>query len=61
MTDNKVEETTEYESCLDFQAEDYTDVTKFIDGGVQENLIAEPDDSLLTRDQVWKKERHAHV
>jgi hypothetical protein len=55
MTDIKVEETTEYESCLDFQADDYADVTKFIDGGIEDTLIAEPDDSLLTRDQIWKK------
>jgi hypothetical protein len=28
MTDIKVEETTEYESCLDFQADDYADVNR---------------------------------
>ena len=32
MSDIKVDETTEYESCLDFESDDINDVSKFMDG-----------------------------
>jgi hypothetical protein len=58
MSDIKVQETTEYESCLDFESDDINDVSKFMDGEEtqEEKLpIVEVDDSLLTRDQFFKK------
>ena len=40
MSDVKVQETTEYESCLDFESDDINDVSKFMDGqGVQEEEL----------------------
>ena len=32
MSDVKVNETTEYESCLDFESDEINDVSKFMDG-----------------------------
>jgi hypothetical protein len=57
MNDIDVEETTQYESCLDFESDEINDVSKFMDDEtVEEKLpIVEVDDSLLTRDQFFKK------
>ena len=53
----EIKETTEYESCLDFESDDINDVTKFMeDGAIAETgLVAEVDDSLLTREEFFKK------
>ena len=53
----EIKETTEYESCLDFQSDEVNDVTKFMDdGAIQDTgLVAEVDDSLLTREEFFKK------
>ena len=53
----EIKETTEYESCLDFQSDDVNDVTKFMDDGAiaDTGLVAEIDDSLLTREEFFKK------
>ena len=58
MSDVKVNETTEYESCLDFESDEINDVSKFMDDEetLEEKLpVVEVDDSLLTRDQFFKK------
>jgi len=65
MSDIKVDETTEYESCLDFESDDINDVSKFMDGEQtqEEKLpVVEVDDSLLTRDQFFQEvlERYAN-
>lgn len=51
-----VQETTEYESCLDFESDDYIDVTKFMDEELETPIIhPSEEDKHLTRDQLWKK------
>ena len=57
MTEKKVDETTEYESCLDFESDEINDVTKFMEDGAiaDTGLVAEVDDSLLTREEFFKK------
>jgi len=57
MTEKKVEETTEYESCLEFESDEINDVTKFMEDGAiaDTGLVAEVDDSLLTREEFFKK------
>lgn len=51
-----VQETTEYESCLDFESEDFIDVTKFMDEELETPIIhPSEEDQHLTRDQLWKK------
>ena len=57
MTEKKVEETTEYESCLEFENDEINDVTKFMEDGAiaDTGLVAEVDDSLLTREEFFKK------
>ena len=51
-----VKETTEYESCLDFESEDFVDVTKFMDEELETPIIhPSEEDQHLTRDQMWKK------
>ena len=57
MTEKKVDETTEYESCLEFESDEINDVTKFMEDGAiaDTGLVAEVDDSLLTREEFFKK------
>lgn len=51
-----IKETTEYENCLDYDADDYNDISKFMDGELNNNLVApDEEDKFLTRDQLWKK------
>lgn len=54
---NKVEETTEYESCLDYESDEINDVSKFMEDGAlpEDKPLIETDDSQLTRDQFFKK------
>jgi len=57
MTDKKIEESTEYESCLDFVSDEVNDVTKFLEDGAlpEDTPLEETDDSQLTRDQFFRK------
>jgi len=57
MTEKKIEETTEYESCLDYESDEINDVTKFLEDGAlpEDKPLEETDDSQLTRDQFFKK------
>lgn len=57
MTEKKIEETTEYESCLDFVSDEVNDVSRFLEEGAlpEEKPLEETDDSQLTRDQFFKK------
>lgn len=57
MTDKKIEETTEYESCLDYVSDEINDVSKFLEEGAlpEEKPLEETDDSQLTREQFFKK------
>lgn len=57
MSDIKVQETTEYESCLDFESDEVNDFSKFMDEDDDEKKLplVEVDDSLLTRKQFFKK------
>lgn len=51
-----VQETTEYESCLDYESEDFVDVTKFMEEDLETPIIHPvEEDKHLTRDQLWKK------
>jgi len=51
-----VKETTEYENCLEYEPDDYNDITKFIDGELESNIVTpDEEDKFLTRDQLWKK------
>ena len=51
-----IKETTEYENCLDYEADDYNDISKFMDGELKSNLVSpDEEDKFLTRDQLWKK------
>lgn len=57
MTEKKIVETTEYESCLDYESDDINDVTKFLEDGAlpEDKPLEETDDSQLTREQFFKK------
>jgi hypothetical protein len=57
MTEKKIEETTEYESCLDYESDEINDVTKFLEDGAlpEDKPLEETDDSQLTREQFFKK------
>jgi hypothetical protein len=51
-----VKETTEYENCLEYEPDDHNDITKFIDGELESNIVTpDEEDKFLTRDQLWKK------
>jgi hypothetical protein len=51
-----VTESTEYENCLDYEADDHNDISKFIDGDLEGNIVhPSEEDKFLTRDQLWKK------
>jgi len=57
MTEKNTEETTEYESCLDYESDEINDVSKFMEDGAmpEDKPLEETDDSQLTRDQFFKK------
>jgi hypothetical protein len=51
-----VQETTEYESCLDYESDEFIDVTRFMDEELETPILAPTEeDKFLTRDQLWKK------
>ena len=58
MADEKqvVQESTVYESCLDFNNDDHIDVSKFIEGGIDDVIVKpEQEDELISRKERWKK------